>query len=53
LGSESILSVDIKTNIVLADAFLYTRWGGSVTGGVTGGTIYTGVALYEEFKVDL
>ncbi|KZT50378.1 hypothetical protein CALCODRAFT_525901 [Calocera cornea HHB12733] len=27
---------------------LYTRWVGSVVGGVTGETTYTGVALYEE-----
>lgn len=53
LGNGETLSVDIETNIVLADAFLYSRWGGNVTGGITGGTIYTGVALYEEFKFDL
>ena len=53
LGSEGMLEVDIETNIALADAILFTRWSGSMSGGVQGGTTYTGVALYEEFKFEL
>jgi hypothetical protein len=53
LGSEGMLEVDIETNIVLADAFLYSRWSGNMTGGIQGGLKYTGVALYEEFKFEL
>ena len=53
LGAEGTLEVDVETNIVLADAVLYSRWGGNVTGGVQGGPTYSGVALYEEFKFSL
>jgi hypothetical protein len=50
LGSDGILEVNVTTNVVLADALLYTRWSGTMVGGVKGGSVYTGVALYEEFK---
>lgn len=53
LGSEGILSVDVESNVVIADAFLYTRWTGNMKGGVPGGPTYTGTALYEEFKFQL
>lgn len=53
LGSEGILEVDVTSNVVLADAILYTRWSGTMSGGVKGGTVYAGVALYEEFKFQL
>lgn len=53
LGAEGALSVDIETNIPLADAILYSRWAGNVTGGLLGGDTYTGVALYEDFKLEV
>jgi hypothetical protein len=53
LGSEGILEVNVTSNVTLADAILYTRWSGTMSGGVKGGIVYTGVALYEEFKFKL
>lgn len=52
LGSANggVLSVDVKSTLAITDAGLYTRWIGSMSGGVSGGPAYTGVALYEEFK---
>lgn len=50
LGSEGVLEVDVTTNLAIADVILYTRWSGTMSGGVQGGTVYKGVALYEEFK---
>jgi len=52
LGSEGILEVNVTSDVVLADAILYTRWAGTMSGGVKGGTVYSGVALYEEFKFE-
>lgn len=42
--------MDVKSTLAITDAGLYTRWIGSMSGGVSGGPAYTGVALYEEFK---
>jgi hypothetical protein len=53
LGSERILEVDIESNVALADAIVYSRWAGNMTGGVWGRPTYTGAALYEELKFDL
>lgn len=53
LGSEGILEINVTTNVALADITLYARFAGNMTGGVQGGPIYTGVALYEEFKFQL
>lgn len=50
LGSEGILEVNVTNDVTIADAILYTRWSGTMSGGVKGGIVYTGVALYEEFK---
>ena len=50
LGDEGMLRVDVKANVVLADAFLYSRFSGMLSGGVDGGPQYTGVSVYEEFK---
>jgi hypothetical protein len=52
LFDEQVLSVDITTKLVVADVKLYARYTGTLKGGVKGSsTIYTGVALYEEFKL--
>ncbi|KZO94778.1 hypothetical protein CALVIDRAFT_565513 [Calocera viscosa TUFC12733] len=40
-----------NTQTVVEYPGLYSRWVGSVVGGVTGETTYTGVALYEEMGV--
>lgn len=53
LGSEGILEVDVTSNVALVGAIIYTRWTGSMTGGVQGGPVYPGVALYEEFNLAL
>lgn len=53
IGNEGVLQVNITTEVVLADAILYARWAGSMSGGVAGGPVYKGVALYEEFKFTL
>ncbi|KFY13988.1 hypothetical protein V491_06190 [Pseudogymnoascus sp. VKM F-3775] len=50
LGGGGMLRVDVKSKTVLADAFLYYRASGMLTGGVDGGPTYTGVSVYEEFK---
>jgi hypothetical protein len=50
LGSEGILEIDVTTQVTVADVLLYTRWTGTMSGGVKGGPLYKGVALYEEFK---
>jgi hypothetical protein len=43
----------VTSDVVLADAILYTRWAGTMSGGVKGGIVYAGVALYEEFKFEI
>src|SRR5262249_2338945 len=51
LGEEGRLEADVWSTLVIADVILYTRWIGTITGGVLGGTNYTGMALYEKFKL--
>lgn len=51
LGAEGMLRVDVTAHTVLADAFLYYRASGLLAGGVDGGPKYTGVSVYEEFKL--
>lgn len=51
LGSEGILIVDVNGTLIVADVLLYTRWIGTLSGGVQGSSVYQGVALYEEFKL--
>lgn len=52
LGNLGVLSVDVtSTATVSPPVQLYTRWFGSMSGGIVGGTVYKGVALYEEFKL--
>lgn len=53
LGSEGVLEVNVTSDVTIADAILYTRWSGTLSGGVKGGPVYKGVALYEEFKFRL
>ncbi|KFZ18025.1 hypothetical protein V501_01412 [Pseudogymnoascus sp. VKM F-4519 (FW-2642)] len=51
LGAEGMLRVNVTAHSVLADAFLYYRASGLLVGGVDGGPVYTGVSVYEEFKL--
>ena len=51
LGSEGVLEVNVTSTLIIADVVLYTRWIGTLTGGVQGSPVYQGVALYEEFKL--
>jgi len=52
LGPEGILAVDIKPNFIVIQALeVFTRWVGSVTGGIVGQETYTGAALFEEFRL--
>jgi hypothetical protein len=54
LSSGKCLSVDVTTMLVVVDQPLYARYTGTMRGGVEGdATTYTGVALYEEFKLVL
>jgi hypothetical protein len=49
LADGSILEVNVTTAVVVVDVGLYSRFTGSLSGGVHGSTIYQGVALYETF----
>ena len=52
LSNGKLLSVDVTTMLVVVDQPLYARYTGTLRGGVEGDvTTYTGVALYEEFKL--
>ena len=53
LGNGEVLQVNVTATLVVADVVLYTRWIGTMSGAVAGGTVYQGVALYEEFKLSL
>jgi hypothetical protein len=49
LADGNVLEVNVTTAVVTLDVGLYSRFTGSLSGGVQGSTIYQGVALYEEF----
>lgn len=51
LPSGQVLEVNVTTSLVVVDVGLYARYTGELSGGVQGSTVYTGVALYEEFKL--
>jgi hypothetical protein len=52
LGAEGILAVDITPNFILVQALeVFTRWVGSVAGGIVGQETYEGAALLEEFRL--
>jgi hypothetical protein len=51
LPSGKVLEVQVTTSLVVVDIGLYARYTGELSGGVQGSTVYTGVALYEEFKL--
>ena len=52
LGVEGILTVDVKPHFIVVQALeVFTRWVGSVTGGIVGQETYTGAALFEEFRL--
>lgn len=54
LPEGDILSLEVITKLVVADVSQYARYTGILKGGVKGNsTTYTGVALYEEFKLVL
>ncbi|KAH9207554.1 hypothetical protein DL95DRAFT_482702 [Leptodontidium sp. 2 PMI_412] len=46
-----MLSVNVTTKLAVSDVILYTRWIGTMQGSVSGGPVYNGIALYEEFKM--
>jgi hypothetical protein len=49
LADGNVLEVNVTIAVVTADVGLYSRFTGSLSGGVQGSAIYQGVALYEEF----
>jgi hypothetical protein len=49
IADGNVLEVNVTTALVVVDAGSYSRFTGSLSGGVKGSTIYQGVALYEEF----
>ncbi|KAH8586970.1 hypothetical protein B0O99DRAFT_585157 [Bisporella sp. PMI_857] len=51
LGNEGIMEIDVNSTLVIADVVLYTRWIGTLSGGIRGGPLYEGFALYEQFKL--
>jgi len=53
LGDEEVLEVNVTGTLIITDADLYTRWIGTLSGGIQGSSTYHGVALYEEFKFAL
>ncbi|KZO94779.1 hypothetical protein CALVIDRAFT_517254 [Calocera viscosa TUFC12733] len=49
MGSSGILEVNVTNSQAVVDyPGLYTRWVGSVVGGIRGQTSYTGIGIYEE-----
>ena len=54
LESGGVLVINVTTSTSIADAVLYTRWIGTMSGGIEGSSVvYRGSALYEEFKLVL
>lgn len=51
LDGGEVLEVNVTSTLTVSDVLLYTRWIGTMVGGVKGGEVYEGVALYEEFKL--
>jgi hypothetical protein len=52
LESGEVLEVNVTTSTSIADVVLYTRWIGTMSGGIQGSSVvYHGRALYEEFKL--
>ena len=52
LGAEGILALDLTPNFIVVQALeVFTRWVGSVRGGIVGQETYTGPALFEEFRL--
>jgi len=49
MGNAGVLEVNITNHEAIVNyPGLYTRWVGSVSGGIQGQTTYTGIGLYEE-----
>jgi hypothetical protein len=51
LPRGQVLEVNVTTTLVTIDAGTYARYLGELSGGVQGSTVYSGVALYEQFKL--
>lgn len=50
LGAKGVLQVNVTATVLTVDVEgLYLRWTGTMEGGVKGGKLLSGVALWEEF----
>ncbi|KAL2007501.1 hypothetical protein VTN00DRAFT_8939 [Thermoascus crustaceus] len=48
-----VLSINVTATAEIAtDRKSYTRWAGTVSGGLVGGEVYEGAAIFEQFEVD-
>jgi hypothetical protein len=53
LGELGILSVDVVADVTIAEATVYERWVGTMSGGILGGETFNGGrSIYEQFRFE-